>query len=281
MKILIVDDEPAARYGMTKALKSDHRLILEAADGGTALDQIRQQCPDLVFLDLNMPEKDGLFVLKDLQQDPSTVTPEIIVVTANDGVDMAVECIRCGATDFITKPYDVAHIRSIATRTEERVNLQARVTQLETNDKPARFGALLGTSSVMQHLFRSVEKAAATSLPVVIRGESGTGKELIARELHDRSNRSAGPFVAVNTAAIAESLVESELFGHVKGAFTGADRNRTGVFRQADSGTLFLDEIGDMPPPVRTRLLGVLREGIGEPIGTEECVQVDVRIISA
>ncbi|MEO2017826.1 MAG: sigma-54 dependent transcriptional regulator [Fuerstiella sp.] len=281
MKILIVDDEPAARYGMTKALKSDRRLILEAADGGAALVQIRQQCPDLVFLDLNMPEKDGLFVLQELQQDPSTVTPEIIVVTANDGVDVAVECIRCGATDFITKPYDVAHIRSIAARTEERVNLQTRVTELETNDKTARFGALLGASSVMQHLFRSVEKAAATSLPVVIRGESGTGKELIARELHDRSDRSGKSFVAVNTAAIAESLVESELFGHVKGAFTGADRNRTGVFRQADGGTLFLDEIGDMPAPIQTRLLRVLQEGIVQPIGTEECVKVDVRIISA
>ncbi|MDG1893894.1 MAG: sigma-54 dependent transcriptional regulator [Fuerstiella sp.] len=281
MKILIVDDEPAARYGMNKARKSAGRSILEADDGGEALAQIRQQCPDLFFLDLNMPEKDGLFVLKELQQDSSAGLPEIMVVTANDGVDVAVECIRCGATDFITKPYDVEHVRSIATRTEARVKLQNRVTELEANDKSARFGALLGGSTVMQQLFRSVEKAAVTALPVVIRGESGTGKELIARELHDRSERAEQPFVAVNTAAIAESLVESELFGHVKGAFTGADRNRTGVFRQADGGTLFLDEIGDMPVTVQTRLLRVLQEGIVQPIGTEECIEVDVRIISA
>ncbi|MCP4508837.1 MAG: sigma-54-dependent Fis family transcriptional regulator [Fuerstiella sp.] len=281
MKILIVDDEPAARYGMAKALKSDGRLLLEAGDGAEALTQVRQQCPDLVFLDLNMPGRDGLFVLKELQRDASVAIPEIIVVTANDGVDVAVECIRCGATDFITKPYDIEHIRSIATRTEARVKLQNRVTELETNDRPARFGALLGGSGVMQQLFRSVDKAAATSLPVVIRGESGTGKELIARELHQRGDRADRPFVAVNTAAIAESLVESELFGHIKGAFTGADRNRTGVFRQADGGTLFLDEIGDMPATVQTRLLRVLQEGIVQPIGTEECIKVDVRIVSA
>lgn len=281
MKILIVDDEPAARYGMTKALRSDDRLLLEADDGGEALNQIRQQCPDLVFLDLNMPDRDGLFVLQELQNDSSTAIPEIIVVTANDGVDTAVECIRCGATDFITKPFDVEHIRSIATRTEVRVKLQNRVTELESSENPARFGALLGGSTVMQQLFRSVEKAAVTALPVVIRGESGTGKELIARELHSRSDRADKRFVAVNTAAIADSLVESELFGHVKGAFTGADRDRAGVFRKADGGTLFLDEIGDMPATVQTRLLRVLQEGIVQPIGTEECVKVDVRIISA
>ena len=282
MKILIVDDEQPARYGMAKALRADGRTILEAEEGEAALRQIRKHAPDLVFLDLNMPERDGMFVLQQLQKDHATVTPEIIVVTANDGVNFAVDCIRCGATDFITKPYNVEHIRSIARRSQDRVKLQKKVETLENADgNSIRFGSLLGTSRPMQQLFSLITKAAATTLPVLIRGESGTGKELVARELHARSTRSTKPFIAVNTAAMAESLVESELFGHVKGAFTGADRNREGVFRQADGGTLFLDEIGDMPASVQTRLLRVLQEGIVQPVGTEEVVKVDVRIISA
>lgn len=282
MKILIADDEQPARYGMGKALKSPSRLILEAADGATALQQIREHAPDLVFLDLNMPVRDGMSVLRELQQDAAAATPEIIVVTANDGVAFAVDCIRCGATDFITKPYDVSHLRSIADRSEHRVRLQHKVTELEGGETSAvRFGTIVGTSRPMKTLFKQIEKAAATPLPVLIRGESGTGKELVARELHQRSIRKAKPFIAVNTAAIAESLVESELFGHVKGAFTGADRPREGVFRQADGGTLFLDEIGDMPHAVQTRLLRVLQEGIVQPVGTEDGVTVDVRVISA
>lgn len=282
MKILIVDDEQPARYGMAKALKAEGRQILEAEEGGAAVEQIREYAPDLVFLDLNMPERDGMFVLQELQSDTATVTPEIIVVTANDGVNFAVDCIRCGATDFITKPYDVEHIRSIARRSEQRVQLQSRVAQLQGDDGLSlRCGSLLGASRPMQQMFTQIGKAAATALPILIRGESGTGKELVARELHERSPRAKKPFVAVNTAAIADSLVESELFGHVKGAFTGADRNREGVFRQADGGTLFLDEIGDMPASVQTRLLRVLQEGVVQPVGTEDCVHVDVRIISA
>lgn len=282
MKILIVDDEPAARYGMAKALRAEQRLILEAADGKAALSAIRESAPDLVFLDLNMPQFDGMFVLQELQRDQQTPTPEIIVVTANDGVNYAVECIRCGATDFVTKPYDIEHLRSMVRRTEERVLLQERVARLEeTGAGHGKFGALLGCSRSMQHLFSLIAKAAKTKLPVLIRGESGTGKELVARELHARSDRAHQPFIAVNTAAIPESLVESEFFGHVKGAFTGADRSREGVFRQAHGGSLFLDEIGDMPAPVQTRLLRVLQEGMVQPVGTDECVPVDVRIISA
>ncbi len=282
MKILIVDDEQPARYGMAKALRADGRTILEAADGDEALKAIRTGAPDLVLLDLNMPGKDGIAVLTELQRALSLAKPEIIIVTANDTVQHAVECIRRGANDFLTKPFDIDHLRAIARRSEERVRLQLRVAELQQQvEGGVRFGGMLGTSRPMQRLFRQIEKAAATSLPVLIRGESGTGKELVARELHQRSGRANRPFIAVNTAAIAESLVESELFGHVKGAFTGADRNRDGVFRQADGGTLFLDEIGDMPLSVQTRLLRVLQEGIVQPVGTEDGVTVDVRVISA
>jgi len=187
-----------------------------------------------------------------------------------------------GATDFLAKPYDVDHIRSIANRSEKRVRLQHQVSALQ--DEMEASGArssLIGGSRVMKKLNEQIARAAKAMLPVLIRGESGTGKELVARELHSRSDRKRGPFVAVNTAAISASLIESELFGHVKGAFTGADRPREGVFRQADGGTLFLDEIGDMPAAVQTRLLRVLQESVVQPVGSEELVKVDVRVLSA
>ena len=282
MKILVVDDESAARYGTVKALRGEGRIVLEAENGRQALQQIRDHAPDLIFLDLTMPVLDGMGVLEELQSCPADSMPEIIVVTANDSVDRAVECIRRGAADFLTKPYDVDHIRSIVRRSEERFRLQQKVACLQDQiESGIRFGSMLGASGPMQRLFRHIDKAASVHLPVLIRGESGTGKELIARELHQRSSRLENPFVAVNAAAIAESLIESELFGHVKGAFTGADRHREGVFRQATGGTLFLDEIGDMPASVQTRLLRVLQEGVVQPVGSEECIAVDVRIISA
>jgi len=281
MKILVVDDEAPARYGMVKAIQQNEREVMEAYDGESALEMIRSWSPDLVFLDLNMPGADGVSVLKNLQQDSTVATPEIIVVTANNDVSLAVDCIQFGATDFITKPYEVEHLRSIVRRTEKRVRLQHQVTDLQQRGAVQTFGAILGASRPMRTLFSQLEKAAKTSLPVLVRGESGTGKELVAQELHERSDRAGRPFVAVNTAAIATSLVESELFGHVRGAFTGADRDREGVFRQADGGTLFLDEIGDMPAEVQTRLLRVLQEGIVQPVGTERSVPVDVRVISA
>ncbi|MEP3479246.1 MAG: sigma-54 dependent transcriptional regulator [Fuerstiella sp.] len=280
MKVLVVDDEQAARYAMVKALRAESRVILEAADGHSAFDLIQQHVPDLVFLDLNMPESDGMDVLKRLGESCQSIETEIIVVTANSDVQTAVECVRLGAIDYLMKPYDVDHLRSIVKRTEKRVDLQDRVVQLEQSGLDC-CGEMFGNSSVMRRLFTRVRKAAEADLPVLIRGESGTGKELVARALHQLGARSSAPFVAVNTAAIAESLIESELFGHRKGAFTGADRDRDGVFRQANGGTLFLDEIGDMPVGVQTRLLRVLQEGIVQPVGTEVGVKVDVRVISA
>jgi len=282
MKLLIVDDEQVARYGMAKALRADGRTILEAKDGNAAIALICDHAPDLVFLDLNMPIRDGLSVLKELRAMNLSSPPEIIVVTANDTVETAIDCIRCGASDFVSKPYDIDHLRSIVRRSEERVALQQKVAQLQLQlADECGLGPIRGISRSMLKLFSQIERAAKTQLPVLIRGESGTGKELVARELHARSDRSAGSFIAVNTAAIAETLIESELFGHVKGAFTGADRAREGVFRQADGGTLFLDEIGDMPAGVQTRLLRVLQENVVQPVGSEELIAVNVRVISA
>ncbi len=282
MIILVVDDETPGRYAMAKLLRGDGRTIVEACDGVAALQAIEEHSPDLVFLDLTMPNKDGMAVLKDLAQRPGFSMPEIIVVTANDTIQNAVECVRLGATDFLAKPYDVEHVRSIASRSEKRVRLEQQVVSLqEAMDASGSRSPLIGGSRVMSKLNEQITRAAKVILPVLIRGESGTGKELVARELHARSDRKRGPFVAVNTAAISSSLIESELFGHVKGAFTGADRPREGVFRQADGGTLFLDEIGDMPTAVQTRLLRVLQESVVQPVGTEELVKVNVRVVSA
>ena len=282
MKILLIEDDATARYAMHRALKASGREILEAVDGETGVASILADCPDLVFLDLNMPNRDGLAVLGELRTKRSEGLPEIIVVTANDSLDIAVECIRLGASDFLTKPYDLDHVRAIVTRSQQRIELEQRVMALQEQlDAVPELGKLASLSPLMHRVFEQVRKAAKSTLPALIRGESGTGKELIARELHRLSDRSNGPFIAVNTAAISEHLIESELFGHIKGAFTGADRNREGVFRKAAGGTLFLDEIGDMPAPVQTRLLRVLQEQTLTPVGSEEEIPVDVRVVSA
>jgi DNA-binding NtrC family response regulator len=282
MKILLIEDDATARYAMHRALKASGREILEAVDGEKGVASILADCPDLVFLDLNMPNRDGLAVLGELQTKRAGSLPEIIVVTANDSLDIAVECIRRGASDFLTKPYDLDHVRAIVTRSQQRIELEQRVMALQEQlDAVPELGKLASLSPLMHRVFEQVRKAAKSTLPALIRGESGTGKELIARELHRLSDRSNGPFIAVNTAAISEHLIESELFGHIKGAFTGADRNREGVFRKAAGGTLFLDEIGDMPAPVQTRLLRVLQEQTLTPVGSEEEIAVDVRVVSA
>ncbi len=284
LRVLIADDEQAARHGMLRALKASGCELLEATDGDTALLAIRDQLPDLVFLDLNMPVRDGLSVLREL----STIAPsnrpscEIIVVTANEHVGTAVECMRLGAADYLMKPYEVEQLRAIVRRATERLALRNRVTALQEQlDQQQAFGALVGISRPMRELFSQITRAAKAPLPVLIRGETGTGKELIARELHRMSDRASGPFIAVNTAAIAESLTESELFGHVKGAFTGADTDRLGCFRQADGGTLFLDEIGDMPTAAQTKILRAIQERVIQPVGSNKSISIDVRIISA
>ncbi len=282
MRILIADDEANARYGMVRALAGEGRELIEAEDGEQAWSLIQEKFPDLLYLDLNMPRLAGLELLRRFSQNPAINKPEIIVVTANDTVDQAIECIRAGADDFLTKPYEVERLRAIARRAERRVAMQTQVAALQSQlDMPPGCGSLVGISSSMKQLFSRIPRAASAALPVLIRGESGTGKELIARELHRASARASGPYVAVNTAAISATLIESELFGHVKGAFTGADRQRDGVFRTAHGGTLFLDEIGDMPLAVQTRLLRVLQEGVVQPVGSEQSLPTDVRVISA
>jgi DNA-binding NtrC family response regulator len=280
LRILIADDEKAARHGMMRALSSSGYELLEAADGNETLALLRGDAADLAFLDLNMPGLDGVSVLRELGA--ARRSCEIVVVTANDSVAAAVECMRYGATDYITKPFEIERLRAIARRVARRIELEGQVSRLETQlDEQHAFGALVGASRPMRHLYEQITRAARANVDVLLCGETGTGKELIAREIHRLSDRAAGPFIAVNTAAIAESLAESELFGHARGAFTGANSDRKGVFEQAHGGTLFLDEIGDMPLPAQAKILRTLQERVVQPVGTARTVHVDVRVISA
>ena len=282
MKILIIEDDATARYALHRAIRAPGREILEAQDGQAGLEQLKEAGVDLAFLDLNMPIRDGISILTELQSHPGCRCPEIIVMTANDSINVAVECIRRGAADFLTKPYEIEQIRSIVRRCQERCDLSQRVAQLSAQlESVPQLGSLISVNPLMHDLFDQIRRASKSMLPILIRGESGTGKELVARELHRCSDRASKPFIAVNTASISEHLIESELFGHVRGAFTGADRNREGVFRKANGGTLFLDEIGDMPQAVQTRLLRILQENVLTPVGSEDEVPVDVRILSA
>ena len=280
LRILIADDEAPARHALRKALSQGGYEILEAPDGGAALEAIRTNRPDLVFLDLNMPALDGRGVLQQLGTDRAAC--EIIVVTANEAIGSAVECMRLGAADYITKPYEVEQLRAIARRCAERRELQDRVESLQAQvDRQNGGGPLVGISRPIRQLYEQMIRAARAPVDVLIRGETGTGKELVAREIHRLSTRAKGPFVAVNTAAIAGSLAESELFGHVRGAFTGAAGDRAGVFEQASGGTLFLDEIGDMPLEAQTKILRALQERVVQPVGSSRLVPVDVRVITA
>ena len=265
---------------MRRALACDEYEMIEVEDGSAAAEQIRLGGVDLAFLDLKMPGLSGKEVL-DQVSDLARAT-EIIVVTADDSVASAVACIQAGAANYITKPYEVEQLRAIARRAARRVALENRLNQLQSDlDQKQAFGALVGVSRPMRELFDQMQRAAQAPVDILIRGETGTGKDLIAREIHRLSSRAKGPFVAVNTAAIAETLAESELFGHVRGAFTGAVTDRSGVFEQAHGGTLFLDEIGDMPLPAQTKILRALQERSIQPVGASKPISVDVRVITA
>ena len=281
LRILIADDEQPARYAMRRSLDQLSCEVGEAEDGHAALEAIRSGGYELVFLDLSMPGIEGREVLRQLGSRLATAI-EIIVVTADETVTTAVECIQLGAADYITKPYEVEQVRAIARRATRRVELQQRVERLEQQlDDRQAFGNLIGVSRPMRELFSRMQRAAKAPVDLLIQGETGTGKELMAREIHRLSDRCDGPFVPVNTAAIPETLTESELFGHVAGAFTGADSDRVGCFERANGGTLFLDEIGDMPLPAQAKILRALQQRVVQAVGSSDEIPIDVRVISA
>ena len=260
-------------------LKSEGDITV-AGDVETALREISRATPDLLLLDLVMPGRSGLDLLAELRQ--RDVRAPVIVLTATNTVNAAVEAMKRGAADFITKPFELDALRIKVRNLLETRELRQEVERLrdEVEDRQ-QFGGLVGRSEVMRGIFRSVERIARAEATVLVSGESGTGKELVARAIHDHSGRAGGPFIAVNCGAIPNELIESELFGHEKGSFTGAIDRRIGRIESAHGGTLFLDEIGELDPAVQVKLLRALQERTFERVGSSQSITVDVRIVTA
>jgi two-component system response regulator AtoC len=286
LDILLVDDEPDFRMLVGDALRdAGHRVTL-AANGAEGLAAISANVFDVMICDIRLPKVDGLTLFRRVRQEsPGT---DVILITAHAAVSDAVSALKEGAYDYLTKPFDVDEIilqmeRIGVQRALKRELEQARaeLSQRRSGGGAGSAGAIIGRSPPMLRLADRIETIAQSDAPVLITGESGTGKELVARTLHERSARRGKAFIAVNCAAFPETLLEAELFGHERGAFTGAVKRRDGRFKAADGGTLLLDEIAEVPLPAQAKLLRVLQEGTVEPLGTNEVTRVDVRIISA
>ncbi|HET9855189.1 MAG TPA: sigma-54 dependent transcriptional regulator [Methylomirabilota bacterium] len=280
LKILIVDDEEPARQGLTALLARWGYDVDEAGDGQEALGKAAASLPAVVVSDLVMPKMDGLELLRALKTDVPFAS--VILLTGQGSIDTAVTAMKEGAYDYLTKPVDVARLRLLIPKAAERGEALREVALLRRKlSQVWGLGRLVGTSAGMQGVYRLIEVAAPTTAPVLISGESGTGKELVARTLHDLSPRSKGPFVAVNCAAIPETLLESEIFGHEKGAFTGALERRPGCFELAHEGTIFLDEIAEMNPGTQAKFLRILQDGAVRRLGGRTEIRVDVRVLAA
>jgi DNA-binding NtrC family response regulator len=277
--ILIVDDEAAARYGMRRALEGNFRVV-EAASAREAREAIGRERPALIVLDLIMPEEDGLAFLRSLRESEDE-TP-VLIASALDTARTAVEALQIGANDYIVKGFDIEELRKRVAnllKLEELTSENQRLRRELVAD--GQFGRMLGGSAAMRRVFEMADRVAPSDATVLIRGESGTGKDLLAQEIHERSPRQEKAFVAVNCAALPENLIESELFGYERGAFTGAMQQRKGKFEMASGGTLFLDEIGDMNPVTQAKVLRALENRTIERLGGSQSIAVDVRLISA
>jgi DNA-binding NtrC family response regulator len=281
-KVLIVEDEAHARTGLTELVASWGYRAECAADGVEGFERALQWSPGIVVTDLKMPRMDGMELLDRLRELPEHIT--VIMLTAQGSIESAVEAMRMGAYDYIPKPVDPMRLRTIlqnASRQREAdADMEFAATQRQSREAGA-LGPLVGSSPQMQEIFQLIERVAPSNVSVLVTGESGTGKELVARALHDLSSRRQKPFVAVNCAAIPETLIESEIFGHEKGAFTGAVERRAGCFELAEEGTLLLDEIGEMPMATQAKLLRVLEDRRLRRLGSKAETPVDVRVVAA
>lgn len=276
MKILVVDDERAIRNSLKEILGDEGYDVDIAEDGATAVGMAEKERYDVIFCDIKMPNMEGTEVLEKLRADG--VDAAIVMISGHGDIDTAVECIKKGAFDFIQKPLDLNRILITIKNATERTQI---ITE-NTNLKKRVYGQqMIGDSAPMHHLRDMIEKVAPTNTRVLITGPNGSGKELVARSLHQQSLRSNMPYVDVNCAAIPSELIESELFGHEKGAFTSAVKQHKGKFEQADGGTLFLDEIGDMSLAAQAKVLRVLQEKKLSRVGSDKDIEVDVRVIAA
>src|SRR5579862_30542 len=280
LTILIADDEPNIRRVLEAVFTKDGYTVLTAENGKRAVDTASKNSVDLLITDLIMPDMTGVELLRAIKQtQPSCAA---IVVTAYGTIKTAVEAMRLGAYNYITKPFDVDEVRVFAKKAIEHQNQRDSIASSRPDARTgAKADAIVGGSKVMKELYHVVERAANSRATVLIRGESGSGKELVARALHAQSTRASKPFVAVSCAALSETLLESELFGHEKSAFTGAAAQKIGRFEMAHQGTLFLDEVGEIPAPLQVKLLRVLQEREFERVGGTKTVKVDVRLVAA
>ncbi len=278
--ILVIDDEKSIRDGLKTALKLENFDVVTSGDGKDGLEKLNLFCPDAVILDLKIPVISGLEFLKRVQSIDCD-TP-VIILTGHGGVDEAVEAMKRGAYDFLTKPVNLEKLVLILRRAIDEGKRKNREKELQSLvDEKYNFENIIGNSKSFQEVLKMVKQVAPTDATVLITGESGTGKEIIANAIHLNSKRARNPLVKVHCAALPETLLESELFGHEKGAFTGAVARKKGRFELADSGTIFLDEIGEISPNVQVKLLRVLQEHEFERVGGEETIKVDIRIIAA
>lgn len=279
-KILVIDDDESLRRVLEYTLQEEGYEVFTAASGEEGLALFEERQPALVITDMNMPGINGFQVLKEVKERSAEAL--VIIVTAFGEVDAAVKAMKLGAYDFITKPLSRDELKLTVKKALQLLGLTAENRQLR--EKLAGrddLKNLVGMSPKMERLFASVRKVADTEATVLITGESGTGKELVARAIHSLSSRKSAPFIAINCAAIPRDLLESELFGHTKGAFTGAVKDRVGKFQLADRGTLFLDEVGDLPVELQPKLLRALQERIVEPLGGGKAQKIDVRVVAA
>ncbi len=280
--ILIVDDEPSIRRTVREILEYEEYAVEEAEDGAAAIETIRSMSLDLVLLDIKMPEVDGMDVLKTVA-DEAPETP-VVMISGHGTIEAAVEATKLGAFDFIEKPPDLNRLLVTVRNALDRGQLETQNRRMRQAISEQRTGSLtpiIGESPAITDIKETIERVAPTEARVLITGENGTGKELVAKWIHHRSSRAGGPMVEVNCAAIPSELIESELFGHEKGAFTGATQQRIGKFEQAHEGTLFLDEIGDMSLSAQAKVLRVLQENRIQRVGGDRPIEVDVRVVAA
>ena len=277
--VLIVDDEKSARDGLVRALRRDYR-VLAAENGASALEVLGSQTVDVLLSDVRMPGMDGLTLMQRALANHPELT--CIILTAYGDVDIAVEAMKQGATDFMTKPINLDKLELVLNRVLKAKKIEIENEQLKVQlDSKYGLENIIGHSAPMQEVFDTIRQVAVSRATVLVQGESGTGKELVAKAIHQLSARNKGPFVAVHCAALAENILESELFGHEKGAFTGAMERRIGRFEKADGGSLFLDEISEIDPSVQVKILRALEERQIERVGGDTPVDVDTRLIAA
>jgi len=278
-KILIIDDDDQLRQSFEKLLIEEGYTVDTAPSGELGLDRIRTEIPDLAILDMRLPGMNGLETFKAIQE----IEPRlpVIIMTAYGTSESAIEATKMGAFDYIFKPFDIPDMLNIIAQALEAGRFMRATIEMNAVPDKASKEAVIGRSAPMQELYKAIGRIASTDATVLIRGETGTGKELVARAIYQHSARADKPFIVINCVAIPENLLESELFGYEKGAFTGATHRRVGKIEQANGGTLFLDEIGDMPPSLQAKILRLLQERSIERLGGMETISVDVRIIAA